>query len=119
MLLIYFDLLYSEMLFEQQNVIVFDMRHLSMSVDMMAMRVFRRTLVVDEACYPERLKVLFMMNAPMAFTALWAVIKPWIDPVTVGKFKILGKSYIIELKEYMDENHSTYGAILLCCICCR
>lgn len=87
-----------------KQVIVFDMRHLSMSVDMMAMRAFRRTLVVDEACYPERLKVLFMINAPMAFTALWAVIKPWIDPVTVAKFKILGKNYITELKEYMDEN---------------
>lgn len=35
--------------------------------------------------YPETLSVALILNAPMLFSACWAVIKPWLDPVTAAK----------------------------------
>ena len=48
----------------EKQVLVFDLKGIAMTVDLMAMRVFRRTLQIDEACYPERLHKLIMINAP-------------------------------------------------------
>ena len=89
----------------EKQVIVMDMKNVSMSMDFMALRVFKRTVVVDEACYPERLETLFMINAPFTFSVLWAMVKPWIDPVTVSKFQILGSNYQAALKERIAEEH--------------
>ena len=87
-----------------KQVIVMDMRNVVMTPDFMATRVFHRTVVIDEACYPERLHTLFMINAPFTFSVLWALIKPWIDPVTVEKFKIIGSNYQDVLKEHIAED---------------
>lgn len=87
-----------------KQVIVMDMRNVVMTPDFMATRVFHRTVVIDEACYPERLHTLFMINAPYTFSILWALIKPWIDPVTVEKFKILGSNYQDVLKEQIADD---------------
>jgi hypothetical protein len=35
----------------------------------------------------------YIINAPWAFSAVWSVIKPWLDEVTVSKIDILGGSY--------------------------
>ena len=88
----------------EKQIIVMDMKNVSMTMDFMALRVFKRTVVIDEACYPERLETLYMINAPFTFSILWAIIKPWIDPVTVAKFKILGGNYQDALKENIAED---------------
>lgn len=47
----------------------------------------------------------YIINAPWAFSAVWAVIKPWLDEVTVQKINILGTSYQGELiKQIGKEN---------------
>ncbi|TFK64705.1 hypothetical protein BDN72DRAFT_825273 [Pluteus cervinus] len=43
--------------------------------------------------YPETMGKFYIINAPWAFTAVWTVIKPWLDEVTVKKINILGGSY--------------------------
>lgn len=95
----------------EKQIIVMDMKNVSMTMDFMALRVFKRTVVIDEACYPERLETLYMINAPFTFSVLWAIIKPWIDPVTVAKFKILGSNYKEALKETIavDQIPVEYG----------
>ena len=42
---------------------------------------------------------------------MWGMIKPWIDPVTVEKFQILGSNYLPTLREYIDDEYipSEYG----------
>ncbi|TFK28614.1 hypothetical protein FA15DRAFT_665061 [Coprinopsis marcescibilis] len=47
--------------------------------------------------YPETMGKFYIINAPWAFTAVWAVIKGWLDPVTVAKIQILGSGYKDEL----------------------
>jgi hypothetical protein len=88
----------------EKQVIVMDMKNVAMSLDFMALRVFKSTVVIDESCYPERLETLFMINAPFTFSVLWAMIKPWIDPVTVNKFRIIGTNYQDALKEAIAED---------------
>ena len=38
------------------------------------------------------------------FTAIWAIVRPWIDPVTREKFQILGSDYIDTLHKYIDDS---------------
>jgi hypothetical protein len=88
-----------------QQVVVMDLKHVSYSINFEAMQTLRKTIIIDEAFYPERLHALYMINAPMFFTAIWAVIKPWLNPVTASKFHIIGTHYIDKLREHIsDEN---------------
>jgi hypothetical protein len=43
--------------------------------------------------YPEMLGKMFIINAPMLFTAVWSVVKQMLDEVTVNKIQILGSGY--------------------------
>ncbi|KXN90557.1 Sec14 cytosolic factor [Leucoagaricus sp. SymC.cos] len=55
--------------------------------------------------YPETMGKFYIINAPWAFSAVWSVIKPWLDEVTVRKINILGGSYQEELlKQIGKEN---------------
>ncbi|KAI0269387.1 CRAL-TRIO domain-containing protein [Gloeopeniophorella convolvens] len=43
--------------------------------------------------YPEIMGRFYIVNAPWAFSAVWAVVRPWLDEVTVSKIDILGGTY--------------------------
>lgn len=43
--------------------------------------------------YPETMGKFYIINAPWAFSAVWAIVKPWLDEVTVAKIEILGGNY--------------------------
>ena len=60
-----------------KQITIFDLSNLSYSIDMNALRFFKRQISSDEAYYPERLYRLYFINAPIFFTAIWAMIKPW------------------------------------------
>ena len=52
---------------------------------------------------------MLIINAPMLFTAIWAVVKMWIDEKTKEKIKIIGSSYKKELLKFVDpENLPTF-----------
>lgn len=80
--------------------VIFNLEHMSYYPHSVAMATFRRTLAIDEAYYPERLEFFVMINAPWFFTSLWAIIKPWLDPVTAKKITIVGSDYLPTLREY-------------------
>jgi peptidase E len=54
--------------------------------------------------YPESLGQLFITNAPWAFTAVWAVVKSFLDEVTRQKIIIVGGGYTKKLLEVIDED---------------
>ncbi len=74
----------------EKQIIIFDLKDLSYSLDFMALNTFRRTLAVDEAAYPERLHTLYMINTPFFFTTIWSMIRGWINPVTAAKIQMIG-----------------------------
>ncbi|KAJ7052499.1 CRAL-TRIO domain-containing protein [Mycena amicta] len=45
---------------------------------------------IGQNYYPEVLGAFYIINAPWAFTAIWAVIKKWLDEVTASKVHIVG-----------------------------
>lgn len=53
--------------------------------------------------YPETMGKFYIINAPWAFSAVWAVIKPWLDEVTVSKVDILGGGYMETLLGQIDK----------------
>ena len=42
---------------------------------------------------------MFIINAPMLFSGIWAVIKPWLDEKTKNKITIIGSGYKEKLFE--------------------
>jgi len=55
--------------------------------------------------YPECMGKFYIINAPWAFSAVWSIIKPWLDEVTVSKIDILGSSYKEKLLEQIPEEN--------------
>jgi hypothetical protein len=47
--------------------------------------------------YPESMGKFYIINAPWGFSAVWNVIKPWLDPVTVAKIDIPGSDWKAKL----------------------
>ncbi|KAI0751682.1 CRAL-TRIO domain-containing protein [Daedaleopsis nitida] len=43
--------------------------------------------------YPETMGKFYIINAPWTFSAVWRLIKPWLDEATVAKIDILGADY--------------------------
>lgn len=55
--------------------------------------------------YPETMGTFYIINASWAFSAIWAMIKPWLDEVTVAKIQIVGAGYKeVLLKQIPKEN---------------
>lgn len=45
---------------------------------------------INQNYYPETMGKMLIINAPTVFTAVWSVVKGWLDPRTVSKIEILG-----------------------------
>ena len=54
------------------------------------LNLLREIIRVDEANFPEVLRRLFIIRAPTAFTAIWKLVKPWLDQRTLAKIEICG-----------------------------
>ncbi|KAH7888185.1 CRAL-TRIO domain-containing protein [Phlebopus sp. FC_14] len=48
-----------------------------------------QTARIGQDRYPECMGKFYIINAPWAFSAVWMIIKPWLDEVTVAKIDIL------------------------------
>ena len=58
------------------------------SVTMLAGKVksmAQKAAAIAQDYYPEQLAVLMIVNAPMLFTGVWAIIKLWLDEKTRAK----------------------------------
>lgn len=44
---------------------------------------------IGQNYYPETMGKFYIINAPWVFSAVWSIIKPWLDPVTISKIDIL------------------------------
>jgi hypothetical protein len=84
---------------EQRFVLVFDLSGFTYScMDYEAVKVLISTLQFN---YPDTLGTAFVVNEPWIFSACWAIIRGWIDPVTASKVKFIG---VDQLEEYIDRS---------------
>ena len=59
--------------------------------------------------YPETMGAAFVVNAPSLFTALYAIIKGFLDERTRSKVRVMGSNYRSVLLEHIDaENLPTF-----------
>ncbi|MDP2435677.1 MAG: SEC14 family lipid-binding protein [archaeon] len=67
-----------------------------------AMSMLKQFIEIDEAHYVESLEKLLIVNAPSMFTVMWAVVRPWVDPVTITKIAIYGTNCGPALLQELD-----------------
>lgn len=88
-----------------QVVLVLDLQHIPVVLDWPMLWMMKRIGDIDKQYYPETLHILFTINTPSYFSALWAMIRPFMDPATQEKVHILGEDFYEELsKEIAPEN---------------
>lgn len=86
-----------------QGLTIFDMTHGSVTMaNSQTYGLCKLAAQVGSDYYPEIMGNLFVCNAPMTFTAIWAVVKGFLDEKTRGKIKILGSNFIPTLETYWD-----------------
>ena len=74
-----------------------DLKHVKLSNAGKAYDFVKPVSAMAQNNYPEILGNMFIINAPMLFTGIWAMVKMWIDDKTKEKIKIIGSSYKKEL----------------------
>ena len=85
-----------------KQTVIMDMKGLSLWPRAGGISVFKRILQIDGRYYPETMAKHFIINAPWIFTGVWAMIKPWLDPTTANKIKVIGNNYQEILFEVID-----------------
>lgn len=85
---------------EERMVICADMDGFSLAnMDYEATKLF---IDILQKNYPETLDQAYVLNAPFIFSACWAIIRPWLDPVTASKVKFINKN---DLPEFIDTSN--------------
>jgi hypothetical protein len=80
----------------EQSVTILDLDGLAFSTIISKRAEIQQFLKLTSAIaqdnYPEIMGKLYIINAPMLFNMLWAVVKGFLDEKTVKKISILGRT---------------------------
>lgn len=82
---------------EERFIICFDLSKFSLRC--MDFEVVKVLVSILQQNYPDTLEMFCVLDAPMIFSACWAVIKPWLDPVTAHKVQFMRRA---QLTEFID-----------------
>ncbi|KAI5060095.1 hypothetical protein GOP47_0024515 [Adiantum capillus-veneris] len=86
-----------------QSLTILDLKGVAMKTMNKQVRSFIQKLTkIDQDYYPEFLGKMFIVNAPTAFKAVWAMIKPWLDKRTQKKIEVHGSNFTSKLLELVD-----------------
>ena len=86
-----------------QGLTIFDMTHGSVTTaNKQTYGLCKLATQVGSDYYPEIMGNLFIVNAPMLFSGIWAVVKGFMDEKTRGKIKILGGTFLPTLEQHWD-----------------
>jgi hypothetical protein len=73
-----------------KHMVMFDMAGFSLMHS--NMRMLQHLIRINQMCYPERLSLAIVFNAPAAFVWVFGVLQPWIDPNTREKIHFFAAS---------------------------
>jgi CRAL/TRIO domain len=87
----------------EQGVTILDLHHGSMKIlNKKVYGLIQLAAKVGSDYYPEIMGQCFIVNAPMLFTGVWAIVKGFIDEKTRKKISIHGGKYQKDLLEIID-----------------
>jgi|Transcript_759 hypothetical protein len=85
-----------------QGLTIFDMTHGSVTTaNSQTYGLCKLAAQVGSDYYPEIMGNLFVVNAPMLFSGIWAVVKGFLDEKTRGKIKIIGSNFLPTLEQFL------------------
>ncbi len=61
--------------------------------------IIKMAIAILQGNYPDTLGKLLIVDAPMIFTAVWAIIRPWLDPITANKVQFIRRAH---LEDFVD-----------------
>lgn len=82
--------------------VIVDLKGFSLSQFWQMKDLARMSFQISQDYYPETMGQVKIINAPLSFTSMWAVMKPWLARETVDKVDILGSSYADALLSIVD-----------------
>ncbi|KAL1917368.1 uncharacterized protein VTP21DRAFT_5024 [Calcarisporiella thermophila] len=93
----------------EQSFTIMDLKGVKMMNITTVLGFVRLTSSIAQDYYPELMGKMYIINAPFLFSSIWALIKPFLDEVTVNKIHILGSRYQSALLKDIDpENLPSY-----------
>jgi hypothetical protein len=88
-----------------KEVFVVDFKGTPFFIAWACLKSTQEVMTIDEQYYPDTIAHLLIINAPSYFPTLFAIIKPWMNPLDVEKIEIYGeKDYYPGLLKYIDES---------------
>lgn len=90
----------------EQSIVILDMEGIGLSILTGKVKEFVK-LASDLAqnYYPETLAKMFLINTSFFFSAVWTIVKAFIDEKTRNKISVEKSSYQKKLLEYIDEEN--------------
>jgi hypothetical protein len=83
--------------------IIRDLDHISFEhISSQGQEIIKAVISVSSDNYPEMMRSCYMINSPWLFNTIWYFIKGLLSVRTINKIKVLGKSYIEEIKKEID-----------------
>lgn len=97
----------------QQFIIMFDLKGFrrDMVFSYRARQMIGRLIYVAQSQYPERLRKVYMINAPYGFGTAWKLIKVLLDGKTASKVSFISGDLVEKMEEHVDAEtlSITYG----------
>ena len=76
-----------------ERVVIMDMQEMNSGhVSSAGIALIKSMIALDQRHYPETLHALLIVNAPWILEKAFAIIRQGMDPVTLGKIKVLGST---------------------------
>ncbi|EMD31744.1 hypothetical protein CERSUDRAFT_119316 [Gelatoporia subvermispora B] len=72
---------------------ILDLHNATMSQFYRVKDYMKDAISIMQDRYPETMGKCYIINAPWGFSAVWTIIKPWLDEVTISKIDILGSGW--------------------------
>jgi len=72
---------------------IMDMNNVSLRYFYQVKDYILKAAKISQDNYPECMGKFYIINAPYLFSAVWAVIRPWLDEVTANKIQFMSTGH--------------------------
>jgi hypothetical protein len=86
----------------EQGCTILDLKGVPLTQFNQVRKIVQQVSSIAQNYYPETLGRMFIINAPLLFKGVWAMVKPMLDENTVAKISVLSSHYEKELLEDID-----------------